>query len=360
MRNRQFFATLAAILMTATKIFADDKSSKLDELFAEFNQPSKPGAAVMVIRKGKILHAKGYGLANVGKQTRCDTNTNFRLASVSKQFTAMAAMILAERKRLSLDERLTELFPEFPAYGKEITVWHLLTHTSGLRDYEDAIPKGTTLPVLDRDVLRLMMQQNGTDFAPGSKYHYSNTGFALLAMIVEQRSGQTFATFLRENIFTPLKMNNTLAYEQGISAVANRAFGYTVKTNGVEPTDQSLTSSVLGDGGIYSSVADLFKWDAALYSTKLVSKKTLGLIFTPHVATDKPETSYGFGWYIGNYRGQKKIWHSGTTCGFMTRIERFPSKKFTVIILTNCRGEDRLPEISRKITDLYLFDLPKQ
>lgn len=335
-------------------------AAKADSLFGEFNQPGKPGAAVMVIRDGKILHAKGYGLANVEKQTRCDTNTNFRLASFSKQFTAMAVMILAERKKLSLDERLTDFFPEFPAYGKQITVQHLLTHASGLKDYEDLIPAGTTIPVLDQDVLRLMLAQDSTDFAPGSKYRYSNTAFALLAMIVEQRSGQTFATFLRENIFAPLKMRNTLAYEQGISAVPNRALGYVVKTNGVEQSDQSLTSAVLGDGGIYSSVMDLFKWDQSLYTTKLVSAKTLREIFTPHVITDKPETGYGYGWYIGIHRGEKKIWHSGTTCGFMTRIERFPSKKFTVIILTNCRGEDRLAEISRKITDLYLFDPPKQ
>lgn len=353
-------ALTMSILANAAVAQNTKLAAEVDSLFGEFNQPNKPGAAVMVIRDGKVLFAKGYGLANVEKQTRCDTNTNFRLASVSKQFTAMAVMILAERKKLSLDERLTDFFPEFPAYGKKITVRHLLTHTSGLRDYEDAIPKGTTIPVLDRDVLRLMLAQDKTDFAPGSKYHYSNTGFALLAMIVEVRSRQTFATFLRENIFVPLGMANTLAYEQGISAVPNRAMGHTLGTNGVEQTDQSLSSSVLGDGGIYSSVTDLFKWDAALYSTKLVPKKILEQIFTPHVVTDRQHAGYGFGWFIEKYHGEKKIWHSGGTCGFTTRIERFSEKKFSTIILTNRRdAQPQLVEISQKLADLCLFASPK-
>jgi CubicO group peptidase (beta-lactamase class C family) len=355
MRTKQFFVTLALIVMTAITSIADDKSAKVDKLFADFNQSNSPGASVMVIRDGKILFAKGYGMANTEKKIRCDTNTNFRLASVSKQFTAMAVMILAERKTLSLDERLTDFFPEFPAYGKQITVRHLLTHTSGLLDYEDLIPPGTTLPVLDQDVLRLMLQQDKTDFQPGSQYRYSNTGFALLAMIVEARSGQTFATFLRENIFTPLGMNNTLAYEQGISTVRIRAMGHTLGTNGVEQTDQSITSAVLGDGGIYSSVNDLVKWDRALYSTKLVSEKTRAEIFTPHSTTDKPDTSYGYGWYIGNYHGLKKVWHSGETCGFTTRIERIPKKRFCVIVLTNRRNaREQLAEIVQDLIGIYL------
>lgn len=347
-------------------------TARIDALFTGFDHPNAPGASVMVIHHGKPVFAKGYGLANLDTKTPCTTNTNFRLASVTKQFTAMAVMILVERKALSLDESLAAFFPEFPEYGKAITVRQLLTHTSGLIDYEDAIPEGTTIPVLDQDVLRLLIAadvkrrttsdaapnqsaaQTATYFPPGSQYRYSNTAYALLALIVEVRSGQTFARFLRENIFEPLKMTNTLAYEQGYAPVPNRAFGHSLKSNVWQRTDQSLTSSVLGDGGIYSSVSDLFKWDQALYKARLVSEPMLRVAFSPLTPTDKPGRSYGFGWYVTGYRGLKEIYHSGETIGFRTRIVRYPEMKFTVIILAN-RSDTKLEEFPHRIVDLVLF-----
>ena len=380
--------------------------AQIESLFGAFSHPNAPGASVMVIHNGKPIFAKGFGLADLDKKTPCTINTNFRLASVTKQFTAMAVLLLVERRKLSLEDRLTDFFPEFPAYGQQITVRHLLTHTSGLLDYEDLIPPGTTLPVLDQDVLRVLMENTGdspqagvqrvawtenpaenearlkrelqprggrpaetpkrtTYFPPGSQFRYSNSGFALLALIVEVRSGETFARFLKDNIFEPLKMANTLAYEQGLAVVPNRAFGHTPKSSPLSPsdgergssferTDQSLTSSVLGDGGIYSSVVDLAKWDAALYGRKLVSESTLRVAFSPATATDKPGRSYGLGWFISEYRGLKEIFHGGDTIGFRTRIARFPEKRLTVIILAN-RADAKLDELPHKIADLVLF-----
>ena len=330
--------------------------SQIDSLFAAYSGSNVPGAAVMVVRGGKVLCAKAYGMADTEAKIPCSTNTNFRLASVTKQFTAMSVMMLAERKKLSLDETLLDFFPEFPAYGSKITVRHLLTHTSGLIDYEDVIPPGTTIPVLDRDVLRLLLKQDHTYFEPGTQFRYSNSGYSLLALIVEKRSGQTFAHFLQQNIFGPLKMSGSLAYEEGLSKVSSRAYGYspTASGSGFERTDQSLTSSVLGDGGIYSSVADLQKWDAALYTSKLAKKSTLNQIFTPGPQSENPGSRYGFGWYIGEYRGLKEIWHSGTTRGFSTRIVRYPEKQFTVIILAN-RNEAHLSEIPHRIVDWVRF-----
>jgi CubicO group peptidase (beta-lactamase class C family) len=332
----------------------DTLTARVDALFRDFNQPGASGASVMVIKGGKVVLAKGYGLANVEVRIPCDTNTNFRLASVTKQFTALAVMILAERKQLSLDERLTDFFPEFPAYGCPITLRQLLTHTSGLIDYEGVIPKGTGIPVLDRDVLRLLMQQDKTYFPPGTQYRYSNSAYALLALIVEARSGKTFARFLQENIFRPLKMTHTLAYEPGLSVVPNRAYGYSPGASGFKRTDQSLTSSVLGDGGVYSSVADLYQWDQALYTDTLVSRKMLKLAFTPGPVTEHPDTGYGFGWFVGQYRGLRELWHSGNSLGFTTRIARFPEKRFTVIILAN-RSEAPIAEFPHLITDWCLF-----
>lgn len=335
---------------------ADDRLTMIDNLFHEYNQPNVPGATVMVIRNGKVLLAKSYGLVDVEAKISSAPDSNYRLASVTKQFTAMAIMRLADAGKLSFDDPITKFFPEFPEYGRSITVRHLLNHTSGLMDYEDLIPKGTTLPVVDINALRLLQAQDKTYFAPGTQFRYSNTGFAFLALIVERVSGQTFAAFLKKNIFQPLHMNHTLAYEPGISTVAQRAFGYSPeKKGGFARTDQSLTSAVLGDGGIYSSVNDLYQWDQALYTTKLVSRKTLRAAFTPGKSTRHDrDVQYGFGWYLSEYRGLKNIWHSGNTIGFSTRIERFPERKFTVIILTN-RNDARLAEIPRQIADLYLF-----
>lgn len=347
----------------ALQFLADNSSAaapdlmapKVHALFADFNRADAPGASVTVIQHGNVLLAGGYGLANLEEKIPCTPETNFRLASLTKQFTAMSILILADRKKLSIDESLMAFFPEFSAYGKQITVRHLLSHTSGLMDYEAVIPADTTIPVLDRDVLRLLLKQNKTYFPPGSKFRYSNSGYSLLSLIVEVRSGIPFAQFLKKNIFQPLKMNNSLAYEQGFSIIPNRAYGYSASGPGFTRTDQSLTSSVLGDGGIYTSVSDLFKWDQALYGTKLVSAKWLKLAFTPgSLPTDFSNSHYGFGWYIGNYRGLKEFWHYGETRGFTTRISRFPEKKFTLVILTN-RNDAKISELPHKITDLFLF-----
>jgi CubicO group peptidase (beta-lactamase class C family) len=333
-----------------------DLQKQIDQLFQPYSAPNNPGAAIIVVHQGKVLCAKGYGMADVEAKIPCATNTNFRLASVTKQFTAMSVMMLVDRKKLSLEETLPDFFPEFPAYGRMITVRHLLTHTSGLIDYEDVIPAGATIPVLDRDVLRLLLKQDHGYFKPGTQFKYSNSGYSLLALIVEKRSGQTFAHFLQKNIFVPLKMNGSLAYEEGLSKINSRAYGYSPTASGVgfDRTDQSLTSSVLGDGGIYSSVTDLKNWDAALYTTKLVKRSTLNQIFTPGPQSEDPGSRYGFGWYIGEYRGLKEIWHSGTTRGFSTRIVRYPDKRFTVIILTN-RNEAKLSDIPHRIVDFALF-----
>lgn len=334
-------------------------NSVVDHLFADFSLPGVPGVSVAVIRDGKHVLTASYGLANLERGTACAANTNYRLASVTKQFTAMCIMILAERGKLSLDDTLPKFFPGFPDYGKQITVRHLLTHTSGLLGYEDLIPPGTTAQLKDKDVLRLLWGQNKTMFPPGSSFHYSNTGYSFLALIVEAASGDRFAEFLHKNIFHPLGMSNTLAYEAGISTVSHRAFGYTADVSADQQrrifnfTDQSLTSAVLGDGGIYSSTHDMFKWDQALYTEKLISQKMLQEAFTAHSRiSDAKGSGYGYGWYVGNRHGVPSVWHYGSTVGFSTRIERYPQKKLTLIMLAN-RHEAPLEGISRAVTDMY-------
>ena len=325
----------------------------VDELFHDFDRANSPGAAVIVIKEGKPLFAKGYGLAELEKKIPCTTNTNFRLASVTKQFTAMAVLILAEQGKLSLEDLLPKFFPEFPEYAKAITLRNLLTHTSGLTDYEDHIPQGTTIPLSDRDVLFILRHQSKADFAPGAQFHYNNSAYALLALIVESVSGKTFPAFVKEKIFNPLGMTNSIAYVAGLSCVPNRAYGYVNGISGWELSDQSVTSAVLGDGGIYSSVADLFKWDLALYTENIISLKMLAGAFTAHSSqSDFKGSGYGYGWYVGNLRDTEHIWHYGSTCGFSTRVERFPGRRLSVIVLTNRRNAEISP-IVEKLVELF-------
>ena len=324
------------------------KEEKVDRLFKDYYS-DVPGVAVMVIHNGQPILTKTYGMANLEEKIPVINETNFRLASVTKQFTGMCIMMLIERDKLNYSTKLTDIFLEFPDYGKKITIKNLLQHTSGLIDYESLIPDSATVQVLDKDVLDMMMEQDSTYFQPGTDYRYSNGGYAVLAMIIEKISRKSFATFLRDNIFIPLEMNNTIAYEKGISEVSNRAYGYTIKSDSVLFTDQSITSAVLGDGGIYSSISDLFKWDQALYSERLISKESMRLALTPGLDI------YGFGWRIDTYKGHFRTHHTGGTKGFSTIIQRFPEDRFSIIILTNRNEQSVVPQ-AEKLTDLYLIE----
>ncbi len=323
-----------------------NKEQKTNELFSAYSGANMPGAAVMVIHKGKPLLNKTYGMANLETVTPVTAQTNFRLASVTKQFTAMCIMMLVERGELTLNTLLVDIFPNFPKYGSKITIWHILQHTSGLIAYESLMPDTATRQILDKDILQLMIEQDSTYFAPGSTYRYSNTGYAMLAIVVEKISGQSFPQFLQTNIFEPLRMENSVAYQHGISEVKSRALGYTVKGDSIVLSDQSLTSAVLGDGSIYSSVNDLFKWDQALYSEKLVSAEMLKQAFTPNLET------YGFGWRIDEYKGHFRVHHTGSTSGFRNVMMRFPDDEFTAIILTN-RRDLEVASLAEALFDLY-------
>ena len=290
-----------------------------------------PGASVLVIQDGQAVVRRSYGMADLEAGVAATSHTNYRLASVSKQFTAAAVLLMIEDGKVHLDDRVRRWLPELPAVADPITVEHLLTHTSGLVDYEDVMAADATEQVHDADVLQLLRTQDHTYFPPGQGYRYSNSGYALLALIVEKASGKRYADVLRERIFLPLGMNDTVAYERGVSEVAHRAFGYSFDNGAWHRTDQSSTSAVLGDGGIYSSIDDLAKWDAALYDQRLLKSESLRRAFAPHTRTDDPDIEYGYGWRI---TGQT-LWHSGETIGFRNVIVRYPQHHLTVVVLTN-------------------------
>jgi CubicO group peptidase (beta-lactamase class C family) len=298
-----------------------------------------PGASLLVLRDGRPVVRASYGLADLETHTPATPETNYRLASVSKQFTAASILLLAEDGRLTLDDRGHTWLPSLPKAAETVTIRHLLTHTSGLIDYEDVIPGNLAAQLHDADVLRLLETQDRTYFRPGTGYRYSNSGYALLALIVQRASGKTFAKFLRERIFQPLGMFNTVAHEEGVSTVNNRAFGYTQEAGRWSRTDQDPTSTVLGDGGIYSSIDDLAKWDAALYDGRLLQPSSLRAAFTPATHTDDPEIEYGYGWRITG----ETLWHSGESVGFRNVIVRYPKRHATVVVLTNRNDPEPYP-----------------
>lgn len=322
--------------------------NEIDALMQRYNG-AVPGASLLVVQNGKPVVRRSYGLADVEAHVKATPETNYRLASVTKQFTAASILLLAEDGKLSLDDPVKKWLPSLPATLDSVTITHFLTHTSGVVDYEDVMPPDTKTQVLDGDVLHLLESQDSTYFKPGTSYRYSNSAYSLLSLIVAKASGKSFASFLHDRIFTPLGMNNSVAYENGISTVAMRAYGYTLRDSTWVRKDQSSTSAVLGDGGIYSSIDDMQKWDAALYDSRLLNDASRKLAFTPHTKTDQPDIEYGFGWRITG----ETLWHSGETSGFRNVIVRFPARRLTVVILSN---RDNPPPYQTALSIAKLFE----
>lgn len=326
---------LATALASGAAPPGEDVLAKVDALMADYAGPV-PGASVLVVQGGQVRVRRAYGMADVAAGVPATPATNYRLASVTKQFTAAAILLLAEDGRLRLDDPVGRWLPSLPPLPGAATLHQLLTHTSGLLDYEDFVPdpfpgEPVRVQLRDADVLRLLEPHDRTLFAPGTAYRYSNSGYALLALVVERASGRGFPAFLRENIFLPLGMEATLARVDHGPPVPHRAYGHRLAEDGWCRADQSPTSAVLGDGGIYSSIDDLARWDAALDGDRLLSAASRRLAFTPHAATDDPGVRYGYGWRIG--AGTR--WHSGETIGFRNVLVRWPDRRLTVVVLSN-------------------------
>jgi CubicO group peptidase (beta-lactamase class C family) len=317
-------------------------------------QGSVPGAGVLVVHDGLPVVRRAYGMADMENGVKAASATNYRLASMTKQFTAAAILLLMEQGKLSLDDPIRKWLPSLPAIDQPVLIRHLLTHTGGLIDYEDLILDGTRQQVHDADVLRMLEAEDKVYFPAGSAYRYSDTGYSLLSLIVARASGTDFASYLRDHIFKPLHMDGSLAFESGVSEVAHRAYGYSFEAGAWKRTDQSLTSAVLGDGGVYSSLDDLVKWDQALTDGRLLKKETLALAFAPQNETDDRNVQYGFGWRISG----ESVWHSGETMGFRNVIIRYPKQRLTVVVLTNRNDPEPYP-LALAIAKLYFPDADK-
>lgn len=240
---------------------------------------------------------------------------------------------------------------------------HLLAHTSGLPAYEDLIPKGTTLQLDDLDVLQILMDTQKPRFKPGEKFEYSNSGYTLLGLIVEAAAGQPFHDFMLTEIFRPLGMQDTILDQRGLNEVPRRAFGHEQKEGQWIRADQSLTSAVRGDGGVYSSLDDYRKWLSALDAQRfLLSKASYAAMFSPQVASDRDSSHYGYGWLIDEYRGEPRIHHNGDTRGFRACVQRFPQRRAAIFVQLNGKVDEKaypMTKVGGKVADLLIFEKPR-
>jgi len=389
------FLSLAGAILLVYLVGAGNASGQKPErtktligsVFDGLVQPDDPGFAVLIRQAGKNSFQESYGVRDLRSKAKIDAHTNFRLASFTKQFTAMAVMLLVRDGKLRYDETLREIFPDFPAYGKTITVLNLLNHTSGLPDYEelmDAFEKkngATWTPekqIQDSEVWDLLRTEKIGKFASGSSWSYSNSGYVVLGVMVAKTSGKTYGEFLQERIFAPLKMNHTVVFQKGKNEVANRAFGHSKENGTLHETDQSSTSATLGDGGIYSNLEDLAKWDDALRNHTLLNEKEFAPALVPVRLNDSSEphwpaepgddnlhpgkpVAYGFGWFLDPHetvtgessRRHQRMWHTGSTMGFRTVIERFTEGGgLTIIVLCN-RTDLDAEKLALKVAGYY-------
>ena len=314
----------------------DDTGARVAALLADYDAPDRPGACVLARHRGAVIFERCVGMAELETAQRATPETNFRLASVTKQLTATAVMRLVEQGRLSVTTTLREVFPDFPPWADDVTVHRLLTHTAGLVDYEDVMPPGDA-QILDAGVLDLLRAQDSTYFPPGSAFRYSNSAYAVLAQIVEARAGRPFADVLATEVFQPLGMTGTVAFEAGRSSVAHRAFGYSAGEDGAWiRTDQSTTSAVLGDGGVYSSLRDLNRWLEVVEGRRaLLDSSLVSAVFTEARTNDGRGVGYGYGWFLDSVGGRRRIRHEGSTMGFRNAVQRFPAEDLTVLFLSN-------------------------
>jgi CubicO group peptidase (beta-lactamase class C family) len=362
------FLLLSLLMLMLTVSSASEvlTPERIDAVFSHLIKVNDPGAAVLAIHNGQTVFQHDYGVADLRSHSRITPQTNFRLASVTKQFTAIAIMLLVHDRKLRYDDHVSDVFPDFPPYGKTITIRHLLNHTSGLADYEDVMPQADPkLPVEeiqihDGGVVELLKREKATKFTPGSRWAYSNSGYVLLGLIVEKIAGKSFPDFLHDRIFAPLKMTNTVAYVRGKNEAPNRAFGHSREGNTWKETDQSPTSATLGDGGVYSSIEDLAKWDEELRKHSLLSenemKPALNPVEPPADGVSEPDgapAAYGFGWFLNPYKNHARMWHYGESIGFRTAIQRFVKDDLTVVVLCN-RNDLDASALALRVADSFL------
>jgi len=315
-----------------------------------------PGVSLAVLRKGKIVLLKSYGLANVEHRVPVIPQTVFQSGSIGKQFTAAAVMILVQENKLSLEDKISKYFPDVPETWKDITIRHLLTHTSGLGDYPSEIDLKRDYT---EDELFTSFKKAPLDFEPGSSWNYSNVGYVTLGMLIRKITGKFYGDFIKERIFQPLQMTTARVISEA-DIVPNRAAGYRLVQGELKNQDWvSPSTNSTADGSLYFSILDMAKWDAALYTDRPLAKSSRDKIWTPARLKEGTTKDYGFGWHLGEYHGRRLVFHGGAWQGFKTFIMRFLDTELTIIFLANS-WETRDFKFARALASAFYpaFTLP--
>ena len=332
--------------------------ARVDQLFAEWNRPDSPGAAFAVTRDGKVIYQQGYGMANLEYDIPITTTTIFDIASVSKQFAAFAIVTLSDEGEFSLDDDIGTYLPDLPDFGHTITIRHLLHHTSGLRDWVQSLViagVGMEDVISFRHILKMARHQKALNFEPGSEFLYSNTGYNLLAEIVEKVTGNSFREWTDTNIFKPLDMTDSHFHDDHQMILKNQAYSYQAAENG-EFKHAVNNTTALGSSSLYSTVEDLAKWILNFDNTHIGEQTVIEQMHQRGVLNNGEQIDYAFGLNIGEYRGLKTIGHSGSWRGFRSHLMRFPDQKFGVVILCNLDTFNPL-RLAEKVADIYLADV---
>jgi CubicO group peptidase (beta-lactamase class C family) len=335
-RRAALAVALAAVPGRAQTATLDSVSHWVDSIFAPYATSRSPGCAVGIVQKGSLVLNKAYGMADLEHDTPIGADTRFYIASISKQFTAMSVVLLAQDGRLSLDDPIQKWVPEVPSFGATITLKHLLHHTSGLRDYFTLLAvSGWPMdgPLNEQQFLALVRRQKSLNFSPGDEFLYSNTGYVLLSIVVKRASGKSLRDFAAERIFRPLGMTHTEFRDDHTSLIPHRALGY-------QPSGSTFRISqpefdVVGDGGAYSTIEDLAKWDANFQSGRVGGKQAIALLQTPGTLNDGQTIPYALAVTTGEFHGLKTYSHGGSYGGYRSMLLRVPEKRLSVITLCN-------------------------
>ncbi len=340
--------------MTSHNGFED----KVNQLFSEWNLSDSPGAALAVTKDSEVIYTHGYGMANLEYDIPITPTSIFDIASVSKQFAAFAIATLAHDGKLALDDDIRVHLSDVPDFGHTITIRHLLHHTSGLRDWvQSLVIAGDMMDdvISFKHILKMVRHQKTLNFKPGEEYLYSNTGYNLLAEIVETVTGNSFREWTDTNIFKPLGMTNSHFHDNYEMIVKNRAYSYQVVENGGFKHSINNTTA-LGSSSLYSTVEDLAKWILNFDNTRIGEQTVIDQMHQCGVLNNGEQISYAFGLSIGEYRGLETVGHSGSWRGFRSHLIRFPEQKFGVVILCNLNTFNPL-RLTEKVADIYLADV---
>jgi CubicO group peptidase (beta-lactamase class C family) len=319
-------------------------AAAMDEVAAPIYKPDAPGAAIIVVKNGQVIFRKGYGLANIELNVPIRPEMVFRLCSVTKQFTAVAIMMLVEQGKLSLNDDITKFFPDYPTGGKKIMIENLLSHTSGIKDYIEKLWPQSMRQDLKLERLIDAFKNDGLKFEPGTKVSYSNSNYIILGAIIEKLSGKEYRRFIEENIFKPLGMKHS--YYEGIQElIPNRVSGYLKSEGAFFNAPYISTNQLYAAGALCSSVDDLALWDAAVYSDKLLKQSSWERIFTPYKLANGETSDYAFGWVISRFQGRTIASHGGGVFGSRAWVMRVPEDHVYVAILANDSSAETQPEI---------------